>query len=484
MSADILHFINGQSRPSADGSTFGTSEPATGRPLATVALGGAADVDAAVSAAAAAGERDDWRRLPPAERARLLRNLADIVRGEAESIAVTEARDSGHPIEDARADVAICAEILEYYSTLPENIRGTTYAEQPGFLTTSRREPYGVVAAIAPWNFPFFFAVTKTGPALATGNTVVLKMAEQTPLTAVMFGELCHRAGFPPGVVNIVNGDAKTGAALVAHPGISKITFTGSTEVGTAIQRAGVNCHLELGGKTANIVTAHADLETAARASVHQAFFNAGQVCTAGSRLLLAEEIADEFLEMFLRATEDVVVGDPLNSATQMGSLVSHEHRDSVERAIATAVAEGASIAIGGRRLAQQPEGAFLEPTVLDGVTPAMAAAQQEIFGPVVSVLRYRDLDEAVRIANGTAYGLAATVWSTRLDEAIELTDRLEAGIVWTNAPFRDHAHVPYEGHKASGRGEEGGLETIREFTKLKVNYLAHRAQPSPWGTP
>ncbi|MFD9943099.1 aldehyde dehydrogenase family protein [Nonomuraea sp. NPDC059023] len=482
MSADVPHLIGGRSVASAGGATFETVDPATGSGLATVALGGVPEVDAAVRAAGAAGERDDWRRLPPAERARLLRSLAEVVRSEAESIAVTESRDSGHPIEDARADVAVCAEILEYYATLPENVRGTSYAEQPGFLTTSRREPYGVVAAIAPWNFPFFFAVTKTGPALATGNTVVLKMAEQTPLTAAMFGELCARAGFPPGVVNVVNGDASTGAALVAHPGVSKITFTGSTEVGALIQRSGVSCHLELGGKTANIVTAHADLETAAAASVFHAFFNAGQVCTAGSRLLLAEEIAEEFLELFLRATANVVVGDPMDPATQMGPLVSREHREGVERAIDAALAEGATIAHGGGRPRQ--EGAFLQPTVLDGVTPSMAAAREEIFGPVVSVLRYRGLDEAVRLANDTSYGLAATVWTDRLDEAVELTDRLQAGIVWTNAPFRDHAHVPYEGHKASGRGEEGGLETIREFTKLKVNYLAHRAQPSPWEAP
>ncbi|MFI6925972.1 aldehyde dehydrogenase family protein [Nonomuraea spiralis] len=472
------HLIDGEVRPSEKGGTFTTVNPATGEELGTVALGGEADVDAAVDAATRASR--GWRHVSAAERASLLRRLAELVRADAAEISAAEARDSGRPISDCRDDVAICADLLDYYATLPQNIRGATYAEQPGHLTHSRREPYGVVAAIAPWNFPFFFAVTKTAPALATGNTVVLKMAEQTPLTSILYGKLCLRAGFPPGVVNILNGDAGTGELLAAHPGVQKITFTGSTAVGRSIRRASTaSCHLELGGKTANIVTKHADLQTAARASVHHAFFNAGQVCTAGSRLLLDEEIAEPFMEMFLRATAGIAVGDPLDPATQVGSLVSRQHRARVQEHLGRAVHEGASIIAGGNPSAV---GAFLEPTVLDGVTPGMAAAQEEIFGPVVAVMRYRDLDEAVRIANGTPYGLAATVWTDRLDEALDLTDRLDAGIVWTNCPYRDHAHVPYEGHGLSGQGEEGGLETISEFTQLKVAYLG--SPSAPWTLP
>ncbi|GAA2809739.1 aldehyde dehydrogenase family protein [Nonomuraea dietziae] len=472
------HLIDGEERPSEKGETFTTVDPATDEVLDTVALGGQAEVNAAVDAATRAGHT--WRHVPAAERAALLRRLADLIRADASEIATLEARDSGRPISDCRDDVAVCADLLDYYATLPQNIRGATYAEQPGHLTHSRREPYGVVAAIAPWNFPFFFAVTKTAPALATGNTVVLKMAEQSPLTSILYGKLCLRAGFPPGVVNILNGDAGTGALLAAHPGVKKITFTGSTAIGRSIRQASTaSCHLELGGKTANIVTKHADLQSAARASVHHAFFNAGQVCTAGSRLLLDEQIAEQFMELFLRATAGIAVGDPLDPATQVGALISQQHRAEVQEHLSRAVDEGASIIAGGNPSAV---GAFLEPTVLEGVTPAMAAAQEEIFGPVVSVMRYRDLDEAVRIANGTPYGLAATVWTHRLDVALDLTDRLDAGIVWTNCPYRDHAHVPYEGHGLSGQGEEGGLETITEFTQLKVAYLG--SPSTPWTLP
>ncbi|MEV0169208.1 aldehyde dehydrogenase family protein [Nonomuraea fuscirosea] len=472
------HLIDGEERPSEKGETFTTINPATDEELDTVALGGEADINAAVDAATRAGHI--WRQVPAAERAALLRRLADLIRASAAEIATLEARDSGRPISDCRDDVTICADLLDYYATLPQNIRGVTYAEQPGHLTHSRREPYGVVAAIAPWNFPFFFAVTKTAPALATGNTVVLKMAEQTPLTSILYGKLCLEAGFPPGVVNIVNGDGRTGALLAAHPGVKKITFTGSTAVGRSIKQSSTgSCHLELGGKTANIVTKNAELVAAAHASVHHAFFNAGQVCTAGSRLLLDEEIAEQFMELFLRATAGIVVGDPLAPATQVGTLISRQHRVRVQEHLSRAVDEGASIIAGGNPSAV---GAFLEPTVLDNVVPGMAAAQEEIFGPVVSVMRFRTIDDAVRIANGTPYGLAATVWTDRLAEALELTDRLDAGIVWTNCPYRDHAYVPYEGHGQSGQGEEGGLETITEFTQLKVAYFG--SPSTPWTLP
>ncbi len=481
------HLIDGRAQPSRSGRTFDTINPATGAVLAEVAFGEQADVDLAVDAAQRAFDEGTWRDLAPYQRAKRLRRTGQLVADHAEQIAELETLDSGKPLSAARGDIAAAVELLDYASTLPENVRGVVHAEEPGYFAHSRREPYGVVGAIAPWNFPFLNAVWKSAGPLAVGNSVVLKMAEQTPLTTFRFAELALEAGIPPGVLNVVNGDGPvTGAALVAHPGVPKITFTGSTAVGREILRAAADeiksVHLELGGKTPNVVFADADLDQAIAGSLFTSFFNSGQICTSGARLLVADDVADEFLDRYVERADRLTVGDPLSAETQLGPLVSAEQRERVEGYVSSGISEGANVLIGGERPAGDAGGYFYSPTVIADVSADMTIAREEIFGPVTAVMRFADEDELVRIANDAAYGLAATVWTNRLDRALRLTDRLHAGIVWVNSPHHLRWNAPYEGHKHSGLGEDLGLEMINTYTKLKVSYMNYGGHRLEWG--
>lgn len=484
----VAHFIDGRSTESRSGALFTSENPATGEPLAEVSFGDAVDVDTAVQAAARAFDDRRWRGLAPAERARRLRRLARLIEEHGGELASLESRDCGKPIGDAESDIAAAIELLEFYSTLPESVRGTVYADADGYLTSTRREPYGVVGAIAPWNYPFVNAVLRTGAALAVGNSVVLKMAEQAPLSSARFGELAFDAGLPAGTLNVVHGDGPTtGAALVAHPLVPKITFCGSTQTGREVLRVASglvkSCQLELGGKSATIVFEDADLDEAIPGAVFAALGNSGQVCTAGSRILVAEPIADEVRNRLVEAFATVRVGDPADRATQLGPLVSGEQRERVEGYIRAGIDEGASVAVGGGRPATEgcERGYYVEPTLFTDVRSPMRIAQEEVFGPVVAMLTFRDDDDAIDLANDTPYGLAATVWTTSLKRALRATDRLEAGIVWTNCPQHEVWHASYVGRGQSGQGEDLGDEVVRTFTRPKLSYMTAVGNQAPW---
>lgn len=481
----IQHVIDGAEVPSADGATFAVIDPATGEQYAEAAFGRQADVDAAVASARAAFEEGRWSRLPSPARAAALRRLGDLIVERADAIGAVESRDSGKPITQSVEEVREMAGLLEYYAGLLEEPIGTVYSQPEGYFAYSERVPYGVVGALAPWNYPFQLAVAKTVPALVAGNTVVLKMAEQTPASTSLLALLALEAGIPPGVFNVVHGDGETtGAALAAHPDVPKLTFTGSTETGRHIMRAAAehikSVHLELGGKTANIVLDDADLDQAVAGSLFTGFHNTGQICTSGSRLLLQDSIADEFIDRLLQGVDRFVVGHPADPRTNLGPLISQEQYDRVRAYISLGERAGA------RLLTPRPEsspgpGYFVQPAVFDQVEPTMRIAQEEIFGPVLSVIRFRDMEEAVRIANGVLYGLAAIVWTNDLRRSFTLSRRLQAGIVWTNCPHFMTWNVPYEGHRLSGLGEDQGKEALMEFTQLKVNYIAHAGQVATW---
>lgn len=415
----VPHLIDGNEVPSASGRTFQSINPSTGQPLADVAFGEQEDVNRAVDSAWRAFDSGVWSAMPPAERSRKLHNVARIIEERSDAIALLESQDNGKPLSAAKADVMGAVGLFEYFSHLPEMVGGQVYSSDPGYFTYSRREPYGVVGAIAPWNFPFQLACWKAAPALAAGNSVVLKMAEQTPVTTTEFARICLEAGIPPGVVNVVQGDgATTGASLSAHPRVPKISFTGSTEVGKLILRAAADqvksVHLELGGKSANIVFEDADLEQALAGSLFTSYFNSGQICTTGSRLLVAESIVDEFLEAFIARARQIKVGDPVQPGTQLGPLVSQAQFDRVTGYIETGQRDGATLRLGGDtpQLAGLEGGYFVNPTIFVDVKPDMRIAQEEIFGPVLSVLTFKDEAEAIRLANDVPYGLAATVWT------------------------------------------------------------------------
>lgn len=484
----IGHFIDGAVVESSSGRTFQSLNPATGEVLAEVAYGEREDVDRAVASAVRAFREGVWTSLEPAERARRMRRVAQLIADSAEELALLESQDTGKPITNARRDIVGGAATMEYFSQLPEHVTGKVDASGPGKFVYSSREPYGVVGAIAPWNFPFSLAVLKTAAPLAAGNYVVLKMAEQSPVTTARFAELCFEGGIPAGVVNTVHGDGATGAAIVEHPDVPKITFTGSTEVGKIILRSAADriksVHLELGGKSPNIVLADADVEQAVDGSLFTSYYNSGQICTSGSRLLISEDRADEFLDQFRERSAGLVVGNPLNESTHIGPLISATQLKSVKSYIALGVDEGASIALGGDSpsIPGHEGGYFVNPTIFRGVKPSMRIAQEEIFGPVLSVLTFRDENEALKIANDVAYGLAATVWTNDLGRAFHFAEKLEAGIIWTNQPHQGQNNVPYEGHKISGLGEDQGMESINTFTKLKVHYIAHDGRRMHWG--
>ncbi len=481
------HFIDGLETPSVSGRTFPAIDPSTAEEIGQVAFGEAADVDRAVQSAKRAYEAGDWAKAPPGERARILRRLADLIRARQDEIGQVESLDTGKPIAQATAEVALGADFYTYFAGHAELPNGTTYPADKGYFVYTVREPYGVVGAISPWNYPFLLACWKTAPALAVGNSVVLKMAEQSPLSTSELARLTLEAGIPPGVFNVVHGDGPTtGAALVAHPDVPKLTFTGSTVTGQAILRSAADhiksVHLELGGKTPNIVFADADLDQAIAGSLFTAFYNTGQICTSGSRLLVQKSKADDIISAFVERAKTIRVGDPSESSTQLGPLISDEQYERVTGYIEEGKRAGARVVLGGGRSSVPVAGGyFVEPTIFVDVTPEMRIAREEIFGPVLSVLTFEDEDDAIRIANGVMYGLAATVWTTDLGRAFRVAERIDAGIIWTNCPHYLPVNVPYEGHKMSGLGEDLGVEALGEFTHLKTHCVNYGGAKLGW---
>ena len=481
------HFIDGMETASASGRTFPAIDPSTAEEIGQVAFGEAIDVDRAVQSAKRAYEAGDWAKASPGERARILRKLADLIRVRQDEIGRVESLDTGKPIAQATAEVALGADFYTYFAGHAELPNGTTYPADKGYFVYSVREPYGVVGAISPWNYPFLLACWKTAPALAVGNSVVLKMAEQSPLSTSELARLTLEAGIPPGVFNVVHGDGPTtGAALVAHPDVPKLTFTGSTVTGQAILRSAADhiksVHLELGGKTPNLVFADADLDQAIAGSLFTAFYNTGQICTSGSRLLVQKSKADEIISAFVERAKTIKVGDPSESSTQLGPLISDEQYERVTGYIEEGKRAGARVVLGGGRSSVPVAGGyFVEPTIFVDVTPEMRIAREEIFGPVLSVLTFEDEDEAIRIANGVMYGLAATVWTTDLGRAFRVAERIDAGIIWTNCPHYLPVNVPYEGHKMSGLGEDLGIEALGEFTHLKTHCVNYGGAKLGW---
>jgi len=471
-------WIGGDWVEAASGRSFETVNPATEEVLTRVAEAGPEDVDRAVKAARAAFS-ETWSSTPGAVRARILNRTAELLLQHRDELAELETLDQGKVIfESSKVDVPMAADAFSYYAGWATKLGGSTVPAQPSILNYTLAEPYGVVGQIIPWNFPLLMAAWKLAPALAAGNTVVLKPAEQTPLSALRLGELLAEAGLPPGVVNLVPGlGSGAGAALVAHPGVDKIAFTGSTEVGRQILHTAAETlkpvSLELGGKSPNIVFADADLEAAARGAVLGIFYNKGETCTAGSRLFVEESVADEFLELLLARAAKSVPGDPLDPKTKIGPLVSAAQRDKVERYVELGTKEGATLRRGGvRATVGEGRGFFFEPTIFDGVANGMRIAREEIFGPVLAVLRFTDVEEAVRQANASPYGLAAGVWTRDIAKAHRTAQLLQAGTVWINTYGLYSAAVPFGGTKQSGFGRELGEEGVRSYTRTKAIWV------------
>jgi acyl-CoA reductase-like NAD-dependent aldehyde dehydrogenase len=449
--------------------TLSVIEPATEAVLAELERAGAAEVDAAVGAAKAA--LPAWRALDPGARAGKLRDLAEALAARLEELAVLEARNAGKPIADARGEMAMVCDTFRYYAGAPERLLGDTIPVAGGQAWTVR-EPLGVVGLITPWNFPLAIASWKLAPALAAGNTVVLKPAELTPLTALRFAEIALEAGIPPGVVNVVVGPGSVcGARLVEHPDVAKIAFTGSTEVGRTIAAGAAQTikrvTLELGGKSANVIFADADLEAAAAAAPMAVFGNSGQDCCARSRILVQEEVVDRFLELLGEAVREIVVGQPLAEETQMGPLISAAQREAVQSFL-----DGGE-PVAARGSAPEGPGFWFAPTVLAPVDPGSRVAREEIFGPIAAVIGFADEADAVRLANDTIYGLSGSVWTRDGARALRMTRAIETGVISVNSNNSVRVSTPFGGFKQSGYGRELGPHALDAYTEVKSIYYA-----------
>lgn len=474
---DTRLLIGAERRDAAEGRTTPTINPATAEVITNVASGDSTDADAAVASARRAFEEGAWSGLAAAERGRILYRLAELIDQNADQIATLETMDNGKPFfESRKIDVPLAAEAFRYFGGWANKIQGETLPVRGSFHTYTRREPLGVVAGITPWNFPLVLSSYKVAAALAVGNSFVLKPAELTPLSCLRLGELALEAGVPHGVLNVITGRGSViGEALVRNPDVAKISFTGSTAVGQQIMRSGADTlkrlSLELGGKSANIVFADADLDAAVRGAINGVFYGKGEICTAGSRLLVEASVHDRFVEMLKSKSEALKQGDPFDPKTRLGAQVSEAHMNSILGYIETGRKEGARVVSGGERNVIG-NGYYVKPTIFDQVTPGMTIAREEIFGPVVAILPFTSDDEAVALANDSVYGLAAGVWTNNLKRAHRMAARLQAGTVWVNTyNFYDPA-APFGGYKMSGFGRELGQASLNEFMQLKTVWI------------
>jgi len=475
--------IDGQWLSADSGETLDVINPATEAVISRVASAGKTDVDKAVQAARKAFDEGPWSKMRPAERQRLLLKLADLVEANAQTLAEVESIDNGKSVGVARAvDVAVAIDTMRYMAGWATKIEGTTnevsvpFAPQMQFATFTRREAVGVVAAIVAWNFPLLLAVWKLAPALAAGCTVVLKPAEQTPLTALLLGELIAEAGFPPGVVNIIVGDGPScGAPLVAHPGVDKVSFTGSTEVGKLIGKAAVGnmtrFTLELGGKSPVIVLDDCDPAAAAAGAAQAIFFNHGQVCCAGSRLFVQKKMFDRVVADVAQIASSMPLGHGFDPAAQMGPLVSREQMDRVCNYIDIGRTQGATIVTGGARA--KDKGYFVQPTILANVNQQMRVVQEEIFGPVLTAMPYDDLEQVAAWANDTPFGLGASIWSNNLSKVHRLIPQIKAGTVWVNCHSMLDPAMPFGGYRQSGIGRDLGKAALDSYLETKSVFMA-----------
>jgi aldehyde dehydrogenase (NAD+) len=466
-------FIGGKWLPAASGKTFDTINPATEEVIAQVAEGDAADVDLAVDAAREALEHGPWSTMDARERGRLMHKLADLIEEDAEELAALETLDNGKPIREARTgDVPLVLDVLRYYAGYADKIHGQTIPVRGNYFTYTRREPVGVVGQIIPWNFPMLMAAWKWGPALAAGCTIVMKPAEQTPLTCLRLARLAQKAGIPDGVINVIPGFGETaGAAIVRHKGVDKVAFTGEYKTAQIIMRDAATTlkrlTFELGGKSPNIVFADADLDAAAIGSHFGIFLNQGQCCCAGSRLFVEEKVHDKFVEKLVAMNKGRKLGDPFDPETEQGPQVDKAQFDKIMHYIGVGKNEGATCLTGGERHGSR--GYFIKPTIFDNVSDEMKIAQDEIFGPVLSVLKFKHVDEIVERANSTFYGLAAAVWTRDIAKAHHLAAKIKAGTVWINCYDVFDAAAPFGGFKMSGLGRELGEKGLDAYTETKT---------------
>ncbi len=474
---DQALFIGGKWLDSVSGKTFPTVNPATGQTICQVAEGDKADVDLAVKAARQAFETGPWSRMNASDRGRLLYKLADLIDTHKEELAALESLDNGKPYRDSlAADLALTVKCYRYYAGWADKIHGKTIPVDGNFFCYTRHEPIGVVGQIIPWNFPLLMQAWKWGPALATGCTIVLKPAEQTPLTALRVAALAQEAGFPDGVINVVPGYGPTaGAAISGHMDIDKVAFTGEGSTGQIIMEAAARSNLkrvslELGGKSPNIVFADADLDAAVEGAYFGLFFNQGQCCCAGSRLFVEESVHEKFVDRILKKAKTQKVGDPFDPQTTQGPQVSQEQCDRIMSYIDAGNKEGAKMLTGGKRVGDK--GYFIEPTVFDNVTDEMKIAREEIFGPVMNILKFKNVDEVVKRGNQTFYGLAAAVWTKDIQKAHRLANSLRAGTVWINCYDVFDAAAPFGGYKMSGQGRELGEYALEMYSEVKTVYV------------
>ncbi len=470
--------IGGEWQEAKSGNTFPTINPATAEPITYIADAGSEDVALAVAAAQAA-LTGAWGKMSAAERGEILWRVADLMLKYGDEFAELETLDCGKPISESRKiDLPFSADCFRYFAGAASKIQGDTIPVRGNFFNYTLREPLGVIALITPWNFPLLLATRKVAPALAAGNTIILKPATPTPLTAIRMAEVCQEAGLPPGVFNLITGAGRNaGQALVDHPGVDGISFTGSTSVGQEILRRSATTlkrvELELGGKSPNIVFADADLEAAARGAIAGIFYNCGEVCTAGSRLLVEESVHQQFIEQVVARAKKLTPGDPMDAKTRLGPVISEQQLNTVLEYIETGKQQGAKLLLGGERAnVGNGKGYYLNPTIFDQVDNQMKIAQEEIFGPVLSTISFANLDDAIAKSNDTIYGLASAIWTRDVKKAHRFARAIKAGTVWVNTYNMFDSAAPYGGYKMSGFGREQGMQAFEFYTQSKTVWI------------
>jgi acyl-CoA reductase-like NAD-dependent aldehyde dehydrogenase len=475
-------FIAGELVGARDGSVFEDKSPIDGRVVAEVARCGPADADAAVTAARAAFNEGSWRRTDPGTRKSVMHRFAQLIRDDSERLAILETLDVGKPIMNSLdADVTSAANCIAYYAEFADKLYDEVAPTAPHELALVRREPLGVIAAVVPWNYPLIISAWKLGPALLAGNSVVLKPAEQSPLTAIRLGELGREAGLPPGVLNVLPGfGPETGKPLALHGDVDMVSFTGSTEVGKLMLRYSSESNLkrvalECGGKSPHVVMQDADIEAAASGIAWGIYYNSGETCHAGSRVIVHESVKDALIEAIARVAATITLGHPFDPATQMGALIDLGHMQRVLGFIDSGVSQGARVALGGKRTLEAFGGYYVEATVLDGVHPDMRVSREEIFGPVLTITTFRDEAQAIRLANDTIFGLAAAVWTQDMNVSHRLSGALRAGTVWVNTYDRSSLATPFGGFKQSGFGRDRSYHAIEKYADLKTIWTSYK---------